>query len=384
MGMSKSMGQVIRRLRKERNLTQEELARQLNISAQSISKWENDCSMPDIALIVPLATVFGVSTDVLFGMKNCNDDEEVNKIVRAACSHWKRPLTREHLLQQYNALQEGVKRYPNHTGLLMASLESGIALSYPENDVFDPDHAREIYEECIRQANIVISYSSNTTDVLRAHMILVLLHAAYGNFKQARFHAEKFPHRADMNIHLMQAYCAHWQKNYAAEAANCQNGILYSLHAVLDLLVHLAKTYQIRQQYEAEVQILEYAKDLVTLTVKNEPSVPPLHYLEAGDVYRLLAEAQLRLGREEEALSNLERMVHYDVEEMERFAKDPQWRSPLFRDVNLRFFFPFPSDPLQRLQTKLTSPGLASLREHPRYRALMDSVETGMKRNKEL
>lgn len=39
------MGQIIKRLRKERNFTQEELAEQLNISAQAISKWENGDSL---------------------------------------------------------------------------------------------------------------------------------------------------------------------------------------------------------------------------------------------------------------------------------------------------------------------------------------------------
>ncbi|MBQ8440446.1 MAG: helix-turn-helix transcriptional regulator, partial [Clostridia bacterium] len=50
--MSMSMGQIIKRLRKERGLTQEQLAQLLNLSAQSISKWENNSSMPDVSQIV--------------------------------------------------------------------------------------------------------------------------------------------------------------------------------------------------------------------------------------------------------------------------------------------------------------------------------------------
>ena len=42
--MNETMGQIIRRLRKEKNLTQEELAQQLNVTNQAVSKWENGVS----------------------------------------------------------------------------------------------------------------------------------------------------------------------------------------------------------------------------------------------------------------------------------------------------------------------------------------------------
>ncbi|MBP3292508.1 MAG: helix-turn-helix transcriptional regulator, partial [Clostridia bacterium] len=47
-----NIGQIIKKLRKERNLTQEELAEQLNVTAQSVSKWENGTGLPDISQVV--------------------------------------------------------------------------------------------------------------------------------------------------------------------------------------------------------------------------------------------------------------------------------------------------------------------------------------------
>ena len=55
--MAETMGQIIKRLRKERNFTQEELAEQLGVTFQAVSKWENDTGMPDISQVVPLASV---------------------------------------------------------------------------------------------------------------------------------------------------------------------------------------------------------------------------------------------------------------------------------------------------------------------------------------
>ena len=64
--MNETMGQIIRRLRKERNLTQEELAELLDVSRQAVSKWEMGASYPDMTMIPTLAFLFKVSLDELF------------------------------------------------------------------------------------------------------------------------------------------------------------------------------------------------------------------------------------------------------------------------------------------------------------------------------
>ena len=73
--MSKSIGQMIKELRCERGLTQENLAELLNVSGQAVSKWENEICMPDVSQIVPIAKTFGVSTDVLLGFCGESDDD---------------------------------------------------------------------------------------------------------------------------------------------------------------------------------------------------------------------------------------------------------------------------------------------------------------------
>ena len=72
--MSETMGQIIRRLRKERNLTQEELAEQLNITYQAVSRWENGTALPDANNILQLSKLFGVSADYLLNEDYCSDE----------------------------------------------------------------------------------------------------------------------------------------------------------------------------------------------------------------------------------------------------------------------------------------------------------------------
>lgn len=56
----------IQKYRKQKHLTQEQLAEQLDVSSQAVSKWENGISCPDIALLPALAKIFEISIDDLF------------------------------------------------------------------------------------------------------------------------------------------------------------------------------------------------------------------------------------------------------------------------------------------------------------------------------
>ena len=68
-----SLGERIQQLRKNRGLSQEQLADSLNVSRQAISKWETDQSSPEIDNILALSRVFSVTTDELLG-NNLNND----------------------------------------------------------------------------------------------------------------------------------------------------------------------------------------------------------------------------------------------------------------------------------------------------------------------
>ena len=63
--MDMTIGKRIALLRKEKGLTQEELASHMGISPQAVSKWENDQTCPDISALPKLARLLGVSVDEL-------------------------------------------------------------------------------------------------------------------------------------------------------------------------------------------------------------------------------------------------------------------------------------------------------------------------------
>lgn len=72
-----SIGQKIKQLRLDKQITQEELANYLGIAYQSVSKWETSITMPDITLLPSIALFFNITIDELFSM---NYTEELNHI----------------------------------------------------------------------------------------------------------------------------------------------------------------------------------------------------------------------------------------------------------------------------------------------------------------
>ncbi len=70
----------MKKLRKEKSLTQEQLAEQLNVSARTVSRWETGTNMPDISLLVVLADFYGISIpELLDGERK---SEKMNNEVR--------------------------------------------------------------------------------------------------------------------------------------------------------------------------------------------------------------------------------------------------------------------------------------------------------------
>lgn len=111
----------LKRLRKEKALTQEQLAERLSVSFQAVSKWECGEGYPDIVMLPSLAQILGVSVDELLGMEKicCNEDAE--KILAQVDVNESKGLRAENV----ELLREAVKRFPNNY-MMLAKLASNL------------------------------------------------------------------------------------------------------------------------------------------------------------------------------------------------------------------------------------------------------------------
>ena len=75
-----NIGNIIRSLRTEKGVKQEELASYLGVSYQAVSKWETGASVPDIALLPEIAVYFGITIDELFQIPNDSEFERIENM----------------------------------------------------------------------------------------------------------------------------------------------------------------------------------------------------------------------------------------------------------------------------------------------------------------
>ncbi len=107
------IGEKIKSLRKQKNISQEVFAGYLGVSFQAVSKWECGNTMPDVAMIPAIASFFGVSTDELFDFNLFETEKQVEDI---CCEAYQYRFTDTARSEQI--LREGLQRFPGNDIIL--------------------------------------------------------------------------------------------------------------------------------------------------------------------------------------------------------------------------------------------------------------------------
>lgn len=109
-----TLGNNIKRYRKDRKITQEQLAQVLGVSDQAVSRWENGMTYPDIELLPTIALYFGVTMDDLMGMEAFKDESEIEEILKKR----QELKNRGEVLKSCELMRKAAKRYPKNYEIL--------------------------------------------------------------------------------------------------------------------------------------------------------------------------------------------------------------------------------------------------------------------------
>ena len=130
--MAMKIGEKIKALRKEKNISQESLAKVLGVTFQAISKWETSTTTPDVSLIPSIASFFGVSIDELFDYNVFENEQRIDSICREAAQYrFEDPVRAEEILR------EGLKRFPSNETMLTVLVYVLLAIPGRDDDLID-------------------------------------------------------------------------------------------------------------------------------------------------------------------------------------------------------------------------------------------------------
>ena len=165
--MQMEMGKTIARLRREKGITQEQLAKAVGVSAPAVSKWETGQSYPDITLLPPLARFFGVTLDALVAYAPALTDAERDALTEGASEVFAR--------DGYDAgiarCEALMREYPDDAALKLAlffTLEQGAVFAVTEEQ---RTAQREKGEEWLKEA---LEQAKDTTRLYVEHTLGIL------------------------------------------------------------------------------------------------------------------------------------------------------------------------------------------------------------------
>lgn len=143
------IGDVIRKYRKEAGMTQEEMANRLGVTTPAVNKWENKNTLPDVALLAPIARLLGITTDELLSFQDELTAEEINRFL----SQLQKDLKKKDYADAFLSAETMIQKYPNCESLIW---QTAVILDVQRrgNDLSDQEKYENTilgwYEQCLR------------------------------------------------------------------------------------------------------------------------------------------------------------------------------------------------------------------------------------------
>ena len=292
------IGSKIRELRIAENLTQENLAAELNVSFQSISRWENGISTPDISLLPVIARFFGVSADYLLGMQ---DDENEASKHELEQEYWEKRSCGD-IDAAYEIMLKGRKLFPRDTHFcvnlaeVMELFEGGNEsqiIKYSEQQF-----SKQIFSLCER----VLDESRDEKDRFRALKLLAGNHMKAGNINEAVKIANGMADIMHSKEVLLGELLSGEEKK-----KRLQENILIMADYISEMLVKIAfrKEYGFSKDLTLEEKMTYVnAANTIMKTIISDGNFL-VYSRKIGWNYRRMAELYVAMGMKEEALTYL-------------------------------------------------------------------------------
>ena len=287
-----SIGNHIYSLRKQKKITQAQLAEKLGVSEQAVSKWENDICAPDVSLFPVIAEYFGVSIDRLFGYHNNSYAEEVKKIIKAADDSMD-------TYKEIEIVSEGLSRYPNSPEL---KIYLAFSLSMVNRMSEDADERAKAVEKAIKVCTEVVDTCGDQEQVDDALHMLTRIYNETAQYEKAQACIEKMSAECYDRRVLGMVGMLGGKKSYAEQEQYAQYALWKMYWTMSHVLEKLSYTYTEQGQTD---KALAFIKANQALLSTFDLGCPDFYVAYKITAYANEARAYMKLGDKQQCLAAL-------------------------------------------------------------------------------
>lgn len=270
--MNFSIGENIKNMRKVCGYTQEELAKMLSVTPQAVSKWENGNGAPDLSQIVPLAQIFGTTTDSLLGVDSSTYGEVHTK---KALEHEERlmstslPKPEQHLAAYRYFCKESDKEPTNYT-IMKKCLNHGAEISrYADYNEFlagKPELLKEIFADCERKNICITRYCKDRANVEKANFCMAWIYTHIKEYDKAKKLIDNLPSLESKCIkeHILPKFI-HYKSNFSEAEPYYKDGIIKLFDATAGLFFYYLESYSYEGEKEKTKELYQKASAIIDI-----------------------------------------------------------------------------------------------------------------------
>ena len=310
-----SLGNKIKRLRREKGMTQEQLAELLGITSRAVSGWECDRTAPDISHIPALCRIFDVSADELLGIDTENGEQEIRKYLEKAemLGNQGEGEERTHLLR------EAIHSFPRDHRIMLRLADS-IVCEYSRKGIKDYG---EVFALCRR----ILSECTDSAVRYEAIETLACAYGYAGKREEMLQLCEEMP-RAHLSRENFMLYRWQGDRDFLERQGYTRYLICQLAEAIGAAPAHRHDDGSPILSERDQHLMLESVPKLLWLLF---PDGDYLYAAQYGEIASSrLALRSLRKGEVEEAWEWLERAVDFAVH-MDTYSFDAEHTSPILK-----------------------------------------------------
>lgn len=183
-----TIGETIRKMRRARDITQEDLAELLRITPQAVSRWETNATTPDVGSLMGLARIFDCTTDELLGMNTLKKEERIEYYARTAV----KASTNGDEETALGAWRDALAEFPNDY-YVMSDLAHYLFFYAARYSDSDPEKYRSMMKEAQKLYEYIIGHCTDTGIVCGANRSIYYLLDSLGEHEKAKEYLEYLP-----------------------------------------------------------------------------------------------------------------------------------------------------------------------------------------------